>query len=155
MKVFRFANRIGVLVGLVVTLYLMVGIVIGSVGTALWYKHISTPIPVSESKNIVITNAPNKVYKMRITAYHNKGDKKSALNERVQAGRTAAVSPACIDLLGEKVYVEGHGIRHVNDLAAKWLDDKFGVCTLDLAISPSSDTHKYGGHIKTVIKLNN
>ena len=148
-------DRIGLLTWLLMTLYLIVGVILGTVGTMLWDKHINKPIPVSESKNIVITNVPNKVYKMRITAYHNKGDKKSALNERVQAGRTAAVSPACIDLLGEKVYVEGHGIRHVNDLAAKWLDDKFGVCTLDLAISSSNDTHKYHGHIKTVVKLNN
>lgn len=110
------------------------------------------PAPINESRDIVINNIPNKVYKVRVTAYVSDG-RKSALNDTVVAGKTAAVSPACINMLGEKIYVEGHGIRHVNDLAAKWLDDKFGVCTVDLAVGSKAETNRIGGSIKTVVVL--
>lgn len=135
--------------------YILVGNVIYTYFTDAHKQLMEKQCTIPEvTKETVINNLPNKVYKMRVTAYHNHNGKKSALNEPVQSGRTAAVSPACIDLLGEKVYIEGHGIRYVNDLAAKWLDDKFGVCTIDLAVGSKENTHKIGGHIRTVVKLN-
>ena len=71
---------------------------------------------------IIISNPVYpKVYTMRVTGYTYEHGKKSAIMDKIQAGKTAAVSPNCIELLGEKVYVSGHGIRYVNDLTASWL----------------------------------
>ena len=96
-----------------------------------------------------------KVYTMRVTGYTYKHGKKSAIMDKIQADRTAAVSPECIELLGEKIYVSGHGIRYVNDLTASWLDEKFGICTIDLAVSSASDLKKIGNETKKVVRLHN
>ena len=96
-----------------------------------------------------------KVYTMRVTGYTYEHGKKSAIMDKIQADRTAAVSPECIELLGEKIYVSGHGIRYVNDLTASWLDEKFGICTIDLAVSSASDLKKIGNETKKVVRLHN
>lgn len=96
-----------------------------------------------------------KVYTMRVTGYTYEHGKKSAIMDKIQAGKTAAVSPECIELLGEKIYVSGHGIRYVNDLTASWLDEKFGICTIDLAVSSASDLKKIGNETKKVVRLHN
>lgn len=109
---------------------------------------ISTPVIMS---NPVYP----KVYTMRVTGYTYEHGKKSAIMDKVQAGRTAAVSPECIELLGEKVYISGHGIRYVNDLTADWLDEKFSICTIDLAVGSASDLKKIGNETKKVVRLHN
>ena len=96
-----------------------------------------------------------KVYTMRVTGYTYEHGKKSAIMDKIQAGKTAAVSPNCIELLGEKVYVSGHGVRYVNDLTASWLDEKFGICTIDLAVGSASDLKKIGNETKKVVRLHN
>lgn len=96
-----------------------------------------------------------KVYTMRVTGYTYEHGKKSAIMDKIQADRTAAVSPECIELLGEKIYVSGHGIRYVNDLTASWLDEKFGICTIDLAVGSASDLKKIGNETKKVVRLHN
>ena len=96
-----------------------------------------------------------KVYTMRVTGYTYEHGKKSAIMDKIQADRTAAVSPECIELLGEKVYVPGHGIRYVNDLTASWLDEKFDICTIDLAVGSASDLKKIGNETKKVVRLHN
>ena len=141
------------------TILVGTGLVLGAMGMDEYSLHTrkaipECPAPINESRNIVINNIPNKVYKVRVTAYISDG-RKSALNDTVQSGKTAAVSPACIAMLGERVYVEGHGIRYINDLTAKWLDDKFGVCTVDLAVSSKSEMTKIGSNIRTVVVIKN
>ena len=96
-----------------------------------------------------------KVYTMRVTGYTYEHGKKSAIMDKIQADKTAAVSPECIELLGEKIYVSGHGIRYVNDLTASWLDEKFGICTIDLAVGSASDLKKIGNETKKVVRLHN
>ena len=96
-----------------------------------------------------------KVYTMRVTGYTYEHGEKSAIMDKIQADRTAAVSPECIELLGEKIYVSGHGIRYVNDLTASWLDEKFGICTIDLAVGSASDLKKIGNETKKVVRLHN
>ena len=96
-----------------------------------------------------------KVYTMRVTGYTYEHGKKSAIMDKIQAGKTAAVSPECIELLGEKIYVSGHGIRYVNDLTASWLDEKFDICTIDLAVGSASDLKKIGNETKKVVRLHN
>ena len=96
-----------------------------------------------------------KVYTMRVTGYTYEHGKKSAIMDKIQADRTAAVSPECIELLGEKIYVSGHGIRYVNDLTASWLDEKFHICTIDLAVGSASDLKKIGNETKKVVRLHN
>lgn len=112
--------------------------------------HTTTLTPIIMSNPVY-----PKVYTMRVTGYTYEHGKKSAIMDKIQAGRTAAVSPECIELLGEKIYVSGHGIRYVNDLTASWLDEKFGICTIDLAVGSASDLKKIGNETKKVVRLHN
>ena len=115
-----------------------------------------TTTPTTTLTPIIISNPVYpKVYTMRVTGYTYEHGKKSAIMDKIQADRTAAVSPECIELLGEKIYVSGHGIRYVNDLTASWLDEKFGICTIDLAVSSASDLKKIGNETKKVVRLHN
>ncbi len=111
--------------------------------------------PVVSTPVIMSNPVHPKVYTMRVTGYTYEHGKKSAIMDKVQAGRTAAVSPECIELLGEKVYISGHGIRYINDLTADWLDEKFGICTIDLAVGSASDLKKIGNETKKVVRLHN
>ena len=111
--------------------------------------------PTTLSPIIMSNPVYPKVYTMRVTGYTYEHGKKSAIMDKIQADRTAAVSPECIELLGEKIYVSGHGIRYVNDLTASWLDEKFGICTIDLAVSSASDLKKIGNETKKVVRLHN
>ena len=112
--------------------------------------HTTTLTPIIMSNPVY-----PKVYTMRVTGYTYEHSKKSAIMDKIQAGKTAAVSPECIELLGEKIYVSGHGIRYVNDLTANWLDEKFGICTIDLAVGSASDLKKIGNETKKVVRLHN
>lgn len=100
----------------------------------------------------VINSGITKVREMRVTGYLSTG-KKTALGEKVITGKTAAVSRNCIDLLGEKVYIQGIGIRYINDLTAEWLDDKYGICTLDIAVPNKSSANKIGHKTRTVVHI--
>ena len=120
-------------------------------------KQPTTLTPTTTTLTPIIMSNPvyPKVYTMRVTGYTYEHGKKSAIMDKIQADRTAAVSPECIELLGEKIYVSGHGIRYVNDLTASWLDEKFGICTIDLAVSSASDLKKIGNETKKVVRLHN
>ena len=119
-------------------------------------KQPTTLTPTITLTPIIMSNPVYpKVYTMRVTGYTYEHGKKSAIMDKIQADRTAAVSPECIELLGEKIYVSGHGIRYVNDLTASWLDEKFGICTIDLAVSSASDLKKIGNETKKVVRLHN
>ena len=119
-------------------------------------KQPTTLTPTTTLTPIIISNPVYpKVYTMRVTGYTYEHGKKSAIMDKIQADRTAAVSPECIELLGEKIYVSGHGIRYVNDLTASWLDEKFGICTIDLAVGSASDLKKIGNETKKVVRLHN
>ena len=89
---------------------------------------------------------------MRVTGYVPTG-KKTALGENVVVGRTAAVSRNCMDLLGEKVYIEGHGIRYINDLTAQWVGEKFNICTIDLAVPTEKHAMQVGNEVREVIHI--
>lgn len=119
-------------------------------------KQPTTLTPTTTLTPIIMSNPVYpKVYTMRVTGYTYEHGKKSAIMDKIQADRTAAVSPECIELLGEKIYVSGHGIRYVNDLTASWLDEKFGICTIDLAVGSASDLKKIGNETKKVVRLHN
>ena len=97
-------------------------------------------------------NETSKVITMRITGYIPTGNK-TAIGQKMVVGRTAAVSPACNYLLGEEVYIQGYGVRYVNDITADWLDEKYDICTLDLAVPNKQEAHKINS-IKKVIRIN-
>lgn len=119
-------------------------------------KQPTTLTPTTTLTPIIMSNPVYpKVYTMRVTGYTYEHGKKSAIMDKIQAGKTAAVSPKCIELLGEKIYVSGHGIRYVNDLTASWLDEKFDICTIDLAVGSASDLKKIGNETKKVVRLHN
>ena len=119
-------------------------------------KQPTTLTPTTTLTPIIMSNPVYpKVYTMRVTGYTYEHGKKSAIMDKIQADKTAAVSPECIELLGEKIYVSGHGIRYVNDLTASWLDEKFDICTIDLAVGSASDLKKIGNETKKVVRLHN
>ena len=120
-------------------------------------KQPTTLTPTTTTLTPIIMSNPvyPKVYTMRVTGYTYEHGKKSAIMDKIQADKTAAVSPECIELLGEKIYVSGHGIRYVNDLTASWLDEKFDICTIDLAVGSASDLKKIGNETKKVVRLHN
>lgn len=113
-------------------------------------KNINNTI---NNEYILIDSKTNdKTYTVRISGYTPTGNK-TAIGDTVKAGYTAAVSPKCMFMLGKKIYVENHGIRYVNDLTAKWLDDKFEYCTIDLAVASETHAKKIGNTRSKVVIL--
>lgn len=94
----------------------------------LTFKHILEKDKISSFK----IEEPKK-YSVRVTGYVPTGNN-TAINEEVIVGYTAAVSPRCLELLGHKVYIKNYGVRKINDLTASWLDEKYDMCTIDLAV---------------------
>lgn len=113
---------------------------------------------LQDSVDMIIAEKPEpepqiiKQRDMRVTGYVPTG-KKTALGKNVVVGRTAAVSRNCMDLLGEKVYIEGHGIRYVNDLTAQWVGEKFNICTIDLAVPTEKHAMQVGNEVREVIHI--
>ena len=99
------------------------------------------------------TPPQKKVYEMRVTGYHVKADERGVLAEIIQPGRHASVSPGCIELLGEKVYVRGYGVFRVNDLTHNRLDDQFGICTMDLATRTKAEAQAIGNKVSQVVRI--
>ncbi len=63
-------------------------------------------------------------------------------------GKTAAVSRDLLHLLGKKVYISGHGVRTINDLAAKGVTG-----TVDLLVGNKTEARKIGREVREVIVL--
>lgn len=127
--------------------------IIGTVTLAILHHLENLDLTINNKVHITeVISDTTKVTDMRITAYTPTGNK-TALGEDMIPGKTAAVSPACNYLLGEWVYIRGHGLRYVNDVTASWLDDEFGVCTLDLAVPTQAEALKVGSSIKPVVKI--
>jgi len=57
-----------------------------------------------------------KAVKCTIFSYHKIQPNKTAILEKPVAGWTAAVSPDLIGWLGGRIYIEGVGVRRVNDI---------------------------------------
>lgn len=89
---------------------------------------------------------------VRVTAYVP-GDASTALCERARPGGTAAVSPACLGLLGATVYVEGFGVYEINDLTSAALDEKYPMCTVDLAVANTERAKEIGSSFRRVVAL--
>ena len=90
---------------------------------------------------------------MRVTGY-TPTENKTALGEKVVVGYTAAISPNCADsFLGSKVYVQGLGVRYVNDLTATWVGEKYDMCTLDIAVPNNQEALRVGNEIKRVVRI--
>ena len=99
------------------------------------------------------TVADDKTREMRVTGYTPTGNK-TALGEKVVVGYTAAISPNCADsFLGSKVYVQGLGVRYVNDLTATWVGEKYDMCTLDVAVPNNQEALRVGNEIKRVVRI--
>ena len=72
----------------------------------------------------------------------------TAIIEKPKVGLTCAVSRDLIHWLGGQIYIEGIGIRRVNDLT----DDK-QVMTVDLFMGDNDQAIKFGRQQKLVIFL--
>lgn len=76
---------------------------------------------------------PEKFYEnVTVTAYTNARDETNkdeytALMEKPVSGWTCAVSRDLMKYLGMKVYIEGHGMRYVNDLMNKRYTNRIDV----------------------------
>ena len=140
--------------GTVIASLFLIFYIITSTSTAisLWYINDSV-----QNFNVELhqytTVADTKTREMRVTGYTPTGDK-TALGENVVVGYTAAISPNCADsFLGSKVYVQGLGVRYVNDLTATWVGEKYDMCTLDIAVPNNQEALRVGNEIKRVVRI--
>lgn len=100
-----------------------------------------------------ITTQPYEgIREVRVTGYIPTGTK-TAIGENVVVGRTAAISSKCLDLLGSKVYIEGHGIRHINDLTHSSIDELSDLCTVDLAVPTKEHAMKIGNDASRLVRI--
>lgn len=79
-----------------------------------------------------------------ITAYTNatnetNSDEYTALMEKPVSGWTCAVSHDLKHFLGKKVYIEGHGLRYVNDLMNRRFSNR-----IDLYVGKKSEAREIG-----------
>jgi len=88
-----------------------------------------------------------------ITGYYAAPEALGALGEKIRPGGTAAISPACMNLLGKKVYISGHGIWRINDLTHPRLDEERRLCTVDLAKSSVDEARKVGNNTARVVVI--
>lgn len=110
-----------------------------------------TPVYIDDSKyKIVAPDESHQIHHVRISGY-TPDNKKTAIGDTVKTGYSCAVSPKCLFMLGKKIYVEGYGVRYVNDLTAAWLDDKFEYCTIDLAVPTKEHAKKIGNTRSRVV----
>lgn len=109
--------------------------------------------PLSVS-NAIQKNKPLPKLKVRVSHYIPNGNPTYTGGEVVPR-KTAAVSPRCKHLLGKRIHIEDYGYRHVNDLTAAWLDNKYSLCTIDVAVNSKEKAIKLGVTEKkiTVIKV--
>ena len=112
-----------------------------------------------EKQNVILEAITVRVADMQkiraeVTAYTldldeiNNDPQHAADMSKPVPGRTAAVSRDLIHLLGKKVYIPGHGVRVINDLAAV---DITG--TIDLLVGNKAEARKIGRKIREVIVL--
>ena len=140
--------------GTVIASLFLIFYIITSTSTAisLWYINDSIQ-NLSIELHQYTTVADTKTREMRVTGYTPTGDK-TALGEKVVVGYTAAISPNCADsFLGSKVYVQGLGVRYVNDLTATWVGEKYDMCTLDVAVPNNQEALRVGNEIKRVVRI--
>jgi len=109
------------------------------------------PDPTSVINNIIVKP---KSMVLTITAYTNRiqetnsDNKNTATMERPVAGRTCAVSRDLIKWLGGRVYIEGIGVRRVNDL----MNTRFEQ-SLDVYIGSVKEAIKLGKQRMRVVYL--
>lgn len=140
--------------GTVIASLFIIFYIITSTSTAisLWYINDSIQ-NLSIELHQYTTVADIKTREMRVTGYTPTGDK-TALGEKVVVGYTAAISPNCADsFLGSKVYVQGLGVRYVNDLTATWVEEKYDMCTLDVVVPNNQEALRVGNEIKRVVRI--
>ena len=140
--------------GTVIASLFLISYIITSTSTAISLWCINDSI---QNLNVELhqytTVADTKTREMRVTGYTPTGDK-TALGEKVVVGYTAAISPNCADsFLGSKVYVQGLGVRYVNDLTATWVGEKYDMCTLDIAVPNNQEALRVGNEIKRVVRI--
>lgn len=108
---------------------------------------------VSSLEAILLQQQSHKAEVMRITGYVPSSPK-TAIGKKPRPGRTAAISRNCLSFLGYRVYVEGMGTYYVEDVTANWVDDKFDMCTLDIAVDNKSQAkHFTDNKGKRVVKI--
>lgn len=123
-----------------------------SIAISLWYINNSIQ-NLSVELHQYTTVADTKTREMRVTGYKPTGNK-TALGEDVVVGYTAAISPNCAgSFLGSKVYIQGLGVRYVNDLTATWVGEKYDMCTLDVAVPNNQEALRVGNKIKRVVRI--
>ena len=140
--------------GTVIASLFLIFYIITSTSTAISLWYINDYIQnLSVELYQYTTVADTKTREMRVTGYTPTGNK-TALGENVVVGYTAAISPNCADsFLGSKVYVQGLGVRYVNDLTATWVGEKYDMCTLDIAVPNNQEALRIGNEIKRVVRI--
>ena len=101
----------------------------------------------------VTTSPYNGIKEIRVTGYIPTGNK-TALGQNVIVGRTAAISPKCLDLLGSEVYIKGYGVRYINDITSDSVDEQNNLCTIDLAVPTKKHAMDIGNNTSKLVRIN-
>lgn len=117
-------------------------------------SHVLRPAP-AQTEIKVVYQAPRPDYvEARVTAYTNApgetdGDpENTAIMEKPVAGWTCAVSRDLMHWLGGRVYIEGMGVRRVNDL----MNERFSE-RVDVFIGTVKEARAFGVQNRKVIFL--
>lgn len=108
---------------------------------------LNKPIPKIETCPAPPTNTP-KPTKYTVFSYHKTKPNKTAILEKPKAGWSCAVSPDLTHWLGGRIYVEGVGVRRVNDLM-----HTYNKNTVDLYAGTAKEARTFGRKTLNVIYL--
>ena len=117
--------------------------------------HLAMSLSGKEYEHRIIYQVPPPEHlEATITAYTdrvqetNQDNRHTAIMERPVAGRTCAVSRDLIHWLGGRVYIEGVGVRRVNDLMNKRFSER-----VDVFIGTVAEARAFGVQNRKVVFL--
>lgn len=140
-----------ILLGILVGIFLQGSLILGFFILTLCSQYF-TPPPISTYLNIY--HPPVHSLEMMVTSYTNRVQEtnedpgNTATMERPVVGGTCAVSRDLMHWLGGRVYIEGIGVRRVNDLMHSRFEQ-----SLDLFMGTVEEAREFGKQRKMVVYL--
>ena len=89
-----------------------------------------------------------EMYTMKVTGFVAKHNEKTSLMTKPKIGYSVAVSRDKLHLLGKKVYIEGLGVRRIESVMAKSINN-----TVDVLVPSKKEAKKIGNKHRRVVIL--
>lgn len=119
---------------------------------AITNNHVTTIKNLKNKVERLENKTVQRQYELTVTAYTASEDETdstpntTALMQEPVSGKTVAVSHDLKRFLGAKVYIEGHGIRVVNDLMNKRFTKR-----IDIFVGTKEQARNIGKSVKTAV----